>query len=73
MTVMKHFKVAFSNNFIGYKLMHVKYIRATAAKSLICSAEGEAGEAGAHIFFIIIKERKACNGSVTDRQTNKHF
>ncbi len=37
MTVIKHFNVAFSNNFIGYKLMHVKYIGATAAKSLICT------------------------------------
>ena len=43
--------VAFSNNFIGYKLMHVEYIYATAAKSLICSAE--TGEGEAHIFFII--------------------
>ena len=33
--------------------MHVRYICATAAKSLICSAEaGEVGEAGeAHFFF----------------------
>ena len=43
MTVIKHFKVDFINNFLGYKLMHVKYICATAAKSLICSAEGGAG------------------------------
>ena len=48
MTVMCHFKGAFSNNCVGYKLMHVRYICATAAKRLICSAEEE-GEG--HIFF----------------------
>ncbi len=32
MTVVNHFKVAFSNNYIGYKRMHANYIFATAAK-----------------------------------------
>ena len=43
MTVVKHFKVAFSNNFIGTKLMPVKHICATAAKSLrgLLSNEGQ--------------------------------
>ncbi len=56
MTVIGPFKVAFSNNCIGYKLMRVKYIFATAAKSLICSAaeaEAEAAEgAGVHCTYI---------------------
>ena len=48
MTVIKHFEVAFSNNCIGCKLMRVKYICATAAKILICSAAEIS-----HIFNII--------------------
>ena len=68
MTVIKHFKVAFSKNCIGYNLMHVNYIFATAAKSLICSAEvGKGGEGARHIFFNIIDGKSTCSYCLKDK------